>query len=145
MPIFVNEREITDEDVFAEMQYHPAENAAKAMEAAARALVIRELLMQEAANLGVYDKEALPEDIIDKVLEKAVPIATPSEEECKRFYEQNVKKFVVEGVQQSFDQSREMIEEYIYNYSWNSSIQQYLKLLVNEAKIVGISMNPDDF
>lgn len=145
MPVFVNNKEISDEAVFEEMQYHPAESATKAMAAAARALVMREILLQEAVNLGTYDENLSPEDNLDQLLEKAVPISIPSEAECRRFYEQNRKKFVINSVPQSFEEVRSIIEDYICNYSWNSSVQQYLKLLVSEAKVLGVSMNPEDF
>ena len=50
MPAFVNGVEISDHAINAELQYHPAGSVEEAREAAARALVVRELLLQTAAN-----------------------------------------------------------------------------------------------
>lgn len=47
MPIFINETEIEDDAIFSEMQYHPADDMEQARDAAAQALVVRELLKQE--------------------------------------------------------------------------------------------------
>ena len=53
MIIRVNDREIPDRAIDAEVQYHPAASLAEARKEAALALVIRELLLQEAERLGV--------------------------------------------------------------------------------------------
>ena len=58
MPLYVNNTEITDEQVFAEMQYHPASSLPEAQEKAAQALAIRELLLQEAARLEIIAPDA---------------------------------------------------------------------------------------
>ena len=58
MPLYVNNTEITDEQVFAEMQYHPASSLPEAQEKAAQALAIRELLLQEAARLEITAPDA---------------------------------------------------------------------------------------
>ena len=51
--ILVNGAEIPPAAVAAEMQYHPAPSRQQAWTAAATALVIRQLLLQEAARLGI--------------------------------------------------------------------------------------------
>ena len=51
--ILVNGREIAEGAVLAETQYHPAASPEEAMAAAARALVVRELLLQRAELLGI--------------------------------------------------------------------------------------------
>ena len=51
--VSVNEVLITPEAMAQELQYHPAESREEAVYLAARALLIRELLQQRIAELGV--------------------------------------------------------------------------------------------
>jgi peptidyl-prolyl cis-trans isomerase C len=87
--ISVNGVAIPDEAVFAEMQYHPARNAGLAQRQAAEALVIREVLAQEARALGLGEDE----DAIDALLAQEVKVPEPDEEACRRYYESNRKRF----------------------------------------------------
>ncbi len=98
MTIQVNEVEIPDAAIAAEMQYHPADSADAARQAAATALVVREALRQEAQRLGIAvpgDGEAAdPEDAaIDLLLEREVKLPVPDEESCRRYYENNRRRF----------------------------------------------------
>lgn len=100
--ISVNGVAIPEAAVLAEAQNHPAENPGKAVEAAARALVIRELLLQEAENRGIGDVG--PEEVdgrletaddarIRVLIEQEVQVPTASENECRRFFKNNPDKF----------------------------------------------------
>ena len=51
--ITVNGVQISESEIGAEMQYHPAASKEQAFQLAARALVIRALLLQRAAELGL--------------------------------------------------------------------------------------------
>lgn len=98
----VNSVEITPEAIAQEIQHHPASDPETAWKEAARALAIRELLLQEAERLGI---EADPEPdeagrietdadaVISALLETEVMPAVPDEEECRRFYEMQAGKF----------------------------------------------------
>ena len=57
MAVFVNGVEISDHAINAELQYHPAGSVEEAREAAARALVVRELLLQAAARRGIDEPD----------------------------------------------------------------------------------------
>ena len=87
--IRVNEVEIAPAAVAAEMQYHPAVSAEEAQRAAAEALVVRELLRQEARAGGFGDGD----DAVEELLEAAVATPEPDEESCRRYYESNRKRF----------------------------------------------------
>jgi len=100
--VSVNGVEIAESDILAEAQNHPAENPGAALLAAARALAVRELLLQRARELSITgkpetdtqgrsetDEDAAIRRLIDE--EVSVPSATP--EECRRFYENNRTKF----------------------------------------------------
>lgn len=98
----VNGVEITPEAIAREIQHHPAPDAETAWQEAARALAIRELLLQEARRLGL---EAAPERdeagrceadddaLVRLLLEREVVAAEPSEQECRRFYEAYQDRF----------------------------------------------------
>lgn len=90
MPITVNGKLIRDEEIAVEMQYHPASTMRKAVDAAARALVVRELLMQEAARLGLA---ASDESKLDRLLDGQIAVPDADQATCRRYYETNRKRF----------------------------------------------------
>lgn len=151
MPLFVNQTEITDEQVFAEMQYHPAASAAEAQEKAAQALAIRELLLQEAARLGITAPDAsatqeVQEDyLISRLLEQEVLTPEPDEASCQRYYEQNRKTFCdAEGNPVLFEHVQPTIAAYLKEASWQTAVKQYLRILVGKARIAGIYLEGAD-
>jgi peptidyl-prolyl cis-trans isomerase C len=87
--IRVNDVEIGAAAVAAEMQYHPAASAEEAQRAAAEALVVRELLRQEAAARGLGADDAG----VEALLAEAVTVPQPDEESCRRYYANNRKRF----------------------------------------------------
>ena len=98
----VNGVEITPEAIAEEIQHHPAPDAETAWIEAARALAVRELLLQEARRRGVSADPAIDdagrtevdEDaIIRGLLEEEVVPAEPDESECRRYYDANIDRF----------------------------------------------------
>jgi peptidyl-prolyl cis-trans isomerase C len=94
-PVFVNGVEIPETAIAREAQNHVAATADEARAAAARALAIRELLLQRARAIGLAadprsdnagrcetDEEAL----VRGVLETEAAPAEPTEQECRRFF-----------------------------------------------------------
>jgi peptidyl-prolyl cis-trans isomerase C len=84
--------------IAAEAQHHPARTPAAAFEAAARALIVRTLLLEEAARLGLDaepeeiggGKRELPDEArIRHLLDCRVPIPDVAEAECLAYYEQH--------------------------------------------------------
>lgn len=93
--IAVNGVGITQAQIDAEVQYHPAPNFFTAQEEAARALVVKELLLQRAAKAGVCKTcGCSPEEVIESLLKQEVKTPLPDEESCRRYYEANRKKFM---------------------------------------------------
>jgi peptidyl-prolyl cis-trans isomerase C len=85
-----------------ETQHHPADKPADAMRAAAVALVVRELLLQEARRLAVPAEPASDgegrretdgEAIVRALFEREVRTPEPDEAACRRFFEQNHRRF----------------------------------------------------
>lgn len=98
----VNGVEIDPEAIAREIQHHPAPDAETAWVEAARALVVRELLLQEAQRLGLDpdpelegDKRVEADDdaLVRQVLEEAVQPARAGEAECRRYYDANPQRF----------------------------------------------------
>ena len=104
MPAFVNGVEISDHAINAELQYHPAGSIEQARAAAARALVVRELLLQAAARRGIDrpdppkqgqegERETDDEALIRTLLAREIRTPDPDAETCRRFYDNNLKRF----------------------------------------------------
>lgn len=152
MPVFVNHQEITDEEVFSEMQHHPAATRSEAMELAAKALVVRELLIQDAITHGfIEEKDILKKKIeaddkrIEALLLKVIKIPQVDEISCKRFYENNKRKFANNhGGIAKFDEVSQVISEYIRDSSWQIAVRQYIKILAGKAKILGVDFEQSD-
>jgi peptidyl-prolyl cis-trans isomerase C len=92
--ITVNGHVITARDVAAEMQHHPADSAMAAWDAAARALVLRRLLLDAAAEAGIAtDGEAEEEDAVSALLASEIRIPTPDEAACRRWFAAHPERF----------------------------------------------------
>lgn len=101
-PIFVNGVSIPETAIADEAQNHRAGSGLEARAAAARALVIRELLLQRARVLGLQPtpqrdqrgrEETLEEALVRELLDREAPCAEPTETECRRFYESSLNRF----------------------------------------------------
>lgn len=100
--VFVNGVEIDPEAIAREIQHHPAPDAESAWAEAARALAVRELLLQEAARLNIAGEpdadeqgrdEAEDDALVRALLDREVMPAEPGEAECRRYYDANVQRF----------------------------------------------------
>lgn len=100
--ISVNGVVLPHEVIAAEAQNHAAASPAEAFGEAARALVIRELLLQEAKRRGLTPapeknpegRRETDEDALIRVLvEQAIPQDEPDEGSCRRYYDNNWRRF----------------------------------------------------
>lgn len=94
--IEVNGIKISPDEINAEVQYHPAESLFSAKYEAMKALVIREILIQRASELGLCDRdEAIkkPDEVIDALLKQEITVPEADEKTCKHYYENNKVKF----------------------------------------------------
>ena len=85
-----------------EIQQHPSKSPAAAWTAAAQALVIRELLLQEARRLEVVGtplsdqdgrRETDDEAAIRTLIEREVTTPEPDEATCRRYYDKHPDRF----------------------------------------------------
>lgn len=92
--IIINGVGITQAEIDAEVQYHPSASFFDAQEEAARALVVREILLQRAAKLGLCtDPKTTPEKAIEELLAREVTVPEADAESCRRYYENNHRRF----------------------------------------------------
>src|SRR5690606_16859297 len=98
----VNGVEIDPEEIAQEIQHHPAPDGEIAWQGAARALALRELLLQEAKRLGMTaepeeddaGRQETPEDaLIRMLLEQQLALTPVTVEECRRYYEGHLHRF----------------------------------------------------
>jgi peptidyl-prolyl cis-trans isomerase C len=100
--VSVNGIAIARDAIVREMQHHPAGMPIAAWQQAARALVIRELLLQRAriielkpdpisdeAGRRETDEEAMMRGVVDR----EVTVPEPDDETCRRFYDRNGARF----------------------------------------------------
>jgi len=100
--ITVNGTAITAAAIAEEAQHHPSLDWAAAERAAAEALVVRELLLQEAGREGIAPmpfadrngrRETEEEAMIRALVRGAVSVPEVDEESLRRFYDNNRRKF----------------------------------------------------
>jgi peptidyl-prolyl cis-trans isomerase C len=96
-PVRVNGVEIAEAAILTEMQHHPAPSAGEAMRAAAEALAVRELLLQEARLLGLdpapEGDETGDEALVRRLIAREVASPRADAAACRRYYDNNPRRF----------------------------------------------------
>ncbi|MEZ5908783.1 MAG: peptidylprolyl isomerase [Hyphomicrobiaceae bacterium] len=101
-PVSVNGVVIAHAEIARETQNHPAGKPVAAWLAAARALVVRELLLQEANRLALAPqpltdpegrRETDEEALVRQLIAQEVRTPEPDEETCRRIYAANRARF----------------------------------------------------
>jgi peptidyl-prolyl cis-trans isomerase C len=102
-PVTVNGVTIPRRAIAAEVQNFPARNPGEGWRTATRALVIRELLLQEARRLDVPVEqrtdadgriETVEDALIRALVEREVRVPQADEETLRRFYSNNRRRFM---------------------------------------------------
>ena len=144
--VSVNDIEIPAAAIAAECQNHPAESAEAARREAVRALVVRELLLQEAsrraiATTPVKDEsgrtETAEEAVIRGLLEDQVTTPKADDAACRRYYDNNSKRF----------RSADIFEASHILLSADPADTEKYAASVREAEAIIVTVNerPDDF
>ncbi len=106
-PVRVNGTEISEEAIRAEMQNHRASSPDQAKTEAIRALIVRQLLLEEAAakniapepqELGKGLRELEDDAAIRSLLDSEISTPKADEKACRRYYEANEKRFSSETI-----------------------------------------------
>lgn len=142
--VSVNGVKIREADILAEAQNHQADRPGEALMEAAKALVIRELLWQEAKQSktnslpkldGSGQKETRKDAAIRALIDREVHVPEASDAECKRFYDNNPDRCksedifearhiliaVKDGEKSDWDRASKIAEEIISTLSLNPS------------------------
>ncbi len=100
--ILVNGKVISEAAIVAEVQNHPADEPGRAISEATEALIVRELLLQEAQDLAL---EPMPETdesgrretdddaLIRQLLEVEISVPVADEDACRRYFDKNRNRF----------------------------------------------------
>ena len=105
--VAVNGIEIPENVILSEAQHHPAGTPGEAIFQAAQALVVRELLLQEARNMGIVPRpsvlesgkpETSEEALIRQLMEQEIVVPDATADECERYYENNLSRFSSEAI-----------------------------------------------
>ena len=103
--ISVNGIKIEADEIYREIQNHPANSRQEALNAAARALVVKALLIQEAESLDIDSQpqvdeagnlETTEDAKIRSLIDSQVEVPVASEKECYQYYQNNQQKFTSE-------------------------------------------------
>lgn len=95
--VTVNGKVIESADIASEMQYHPAKSAENALLEAIRALIIKQLLLDEVGGGDEADTNSDNiEQTISHLLEGKTHPAIATEGECRQYYQMNETRFVSE-------------------------------------------------
>jgi peptidyl-prolyl cis-trans isomerase C len=101
-PIKLNGVVLPSHMIAAEAQHHPSQTPAAAFQAAARALIVRTLLLEEAKRnaiaaepkLVVPGKRELDDEArIRALIEARIPVIEPDESQCRALYDASPSRF----------------------------------------------------
>jgi peptidyl-prolyl cis-trans isomerase C len=149
--VSVNGLAISRDEIAREVQHHPASKPVEAWLAAARALVVRELLLQRARQIGIAAtpmkdargrRETEEDALIRTLIEQEIVTPEPDEATCRRYYQQNRRSFrsQSDGTDIAFEQASARIANYLYESARRRAIAQYIARLVSAAEVTGISI-----
>ncbi len=102
MHVAVNGVELSESAIASETQNHPAGHPEAARQEATRALVVRELLLQEARKLGFKAapqdlgkgrRESDEESLVRQLLDAEISVPEADEAACRKYYDNNRKRF----------------------------------------------------
>jgi len=147
MSIFINKAEITAQEIGQEMQYHPAPTQERAWQLAAQSLVIRQLLLQQAAENGLCEDAGSitageDEKLIDQLLEQDIVVPEADEATCRRFYDNHPDSFKDEktGERAAFELVQANIRDYLHTKAMRIAVAEYIKALSYSADIRGFEL-----
>lgn len=147
--VIVNGEIIASAEVAAEAQNHkaPKNKPGLAWRGAARALVVRALLLQAAAKAGMEAapeprgpgrKETATEALIRAYIDKNIWPDPITEADCREIYDARPTK----AAELSYDDVVRDIHEGLEKAAWKKAAQKMIGELVDAAEISGIDMVP---
>lgn len=143
-PVRVNGILIAEAEIAREVQHHEGASIEEARAAAARALIIRHLLLDRAQQLGFApapETDALgrwesdEEALVRQVLEAEAPPQAPTESECRRVYEARRDAFPM-----PFKAAESIIRDRLTARAWMAASARYVAGLMRAANIEGLKV-----
>ena len=143
-PVSVDGVLIEETDIAREVQHHEGESIEEARAAAARALVIRHLLLTRAHERGLMplpEQDALgrwesdEEALVRQLLEAEAPPSLPTAEECRRVYDARRGVFAME-----FAVAEPIIRDRLTARAWMAASAAYAAKLMRAASIEGLEV-----
>jgi peptidyl-prolyl cis-trans isomerase C len=137
---------ISPERIAEEMQHHSASDAAEAWEEAARALVVRKLLLNEARQQGLEagdlrdgEGRVLNEEdaLIEVLLEQEISVPQANENEARRFYDLRRENFSNDTLIEA--------EHIFFSASPDDSLNYNMALSDARALILALKKEPHRF
>jgi peptidyl-prolyl cis-trans isomerase C len=144
--ISVNGVVIDRSAISRETQNHPASKPVDAWTAAARSLVVRELLLQEARRLGLEAipaqdeegrRETTDEALIRALVEQQISTPTANDDECRRYYALNESRFRSADIYE--------VRHILFSADPKDLVARDAARTRAEAAIVTLAASPDQF
>lgn len=126
--IVVDGTVIAAREIAAELQHHPAATAEDAWGAAARALVVRRLLLNAATEQGIAAEEE--QAAIDALLARVITLPTLDDAAGERWLAAHPERF---GTQESWDASHILIAADPENEAERAAAKQQASMLLTEV------------
>jgi peptidyl-prolyl cis-trans isomerase C len=140
--VFVNGEKIASATIAAEAQNHkaPAGKPGLAWRAAARALVVRKLLLQEVAKAGLNSNPArLGPDKAESEEEAVIRVYLDANLKPKSVTEAEVDA-VVEKFKDNPEATKSGAREHLEQIAWTLAASSLVTDLVDKAEITGVDM-----
>lgn len=143
-PVSVDGVRIEEADIAREVQHHEGASIEEARASAARALVIRHLLLRRAHELAITpapEQDALgrwesdEEALVRQVLELDAVPTQPTTEECRRVYDARRAVFAME-----FVVAEPIIRDRLTARAWMAASAAYAAKLMRAASIQGLEL-----
>lgn len=143
-PVRVNGVLIAEAEIAREVQHHEGATIEEARAAAARALVIRHLLLERASALDLTpapEADALgrwesdEEALIRQVLEVDARPSAPTEAECQRVFENHRS-----ALPDTYEKAAPIIRDRLMARAWMAASAKYVAGLVRGAHVEGLSV-----
>lgn len=143
-PVRVNGVLISEAEIAREVQHHDGATIEEARAMAARALVIRHLLLQRAEELGLspaLEQDALgrwesdEEALIRAVLDIEAPPMAPTENEIRRVFESRTA-----SLPPSYEDAAPVIRSRLMARAWMAASARYVGQLVRAARVEGLQL-----
>lgn len=135
---------IPEAEIAREVQHHEGADLEQARATAARALVIRHLLLRRAHELELSpapEQDALgrwesdEEALVRQVLAMEAPPMAPSDEECRRVFERRGP-----GASVSYEAVAPAIRDRLMARAWMAASAKYVAGLMRRARIEGLNV-----